>query len=292
MPFHVQDIIRAYVTQDHSSILMKPPTLAPSLEIKLPLQTEGQREKTSLELQTEESGEKGSLQASTPVPDVNSEEEDDDDWDAFQSFPASRNEAASDSKMESAAEESTLAENFTAGFDNKDDDFQIDSASESFNNVKDVSDEDNEETKKEKMLSDELTDTNKVGRLHHSGTNCEMREDSASQSCNQVKESIDEGQEEISKEVITDALDNANESQDLADLGPAKDDGDLGVNLGEDQQQSNAEHVNVNETQASSHEISGFESHGKVDDKTDGRDHQESSRPLHLPKSPDEPHRE
>lgn len=309
----LQGIIRASVTQDHSSIQMKPPT--PSLEIKLPMQTEGQREKASLQVQTEESREKVSPQPSTPVhSDVNSEEEDEDDWDAFQSFPASTNAAASDSKVEIVAEEYTPAENsLVSNFDTKDDDFQKYTASESFDSVKEAVAEDNEETRKEEMISDNLGDTNEVEKIHDSGTNHQTQEYSASQSCNQVKERMGEGHGETSIEVISDTLGGTNEieehhhhqeggamstqenkGQALADLGPTKDSGELrAVNLVEDQQWSNDSHVNINEIQASSdplsHErISDSESYGEADGKTDSEEHQESGKPSGLQKGQDE----
>lgn len=57
-------------------------SLPPSLVIKLPSQTEENKEKIS-----------SPLAAPKESDDITEEEEEDDDWDAFQSFPASRNEA-------------------------------------------------------------------------------------------------------------------------------------------------------------------------------------------------------
>ena len=174
---------------------MKPAT--PTLEIKLPMQTEGQREKASLQLQTKESREKESVQPSIPVhSDVSSEEEDEDDWDAFQSFPASINPAASDSKVEILAEEHTLVENsLGSDINTKDYDFQEHSASESSDKMKEIVAEDNKETRKEEMISANLDDANEDEKIQDSGSNNETQEYTTSQSYDQVKQRIDEGEE-------------------------------------------------------------------------------------------------
>lgn len=290
--FFSQLIIRASVTQDHSSIQMKPPI--PTLEIKLPMQTEGQREK-------------GSEQPSIPLqPDVSSEEEeeDEDDWDTFQSFSSSINLAASDSKVESVAEEPTLTKN-SLGSDINTTDYHSEkhSASESSDKMKEIVAEDNKETRKEEMIFANLDETNEVEKI---GSSDKSQEYSTSQSCNPVKERTSEGHGETSKEVISDTLGDANEMEELhhnhqdieeavstqeneghalADLGPAKDTGELrAVNLAEDQQQSYDSHDDINEIQDSSSEpsshegISNSESHGEADDRTDSEKHQESGK--------------
>ncbi|KAL0332487.1 UNVERIFIED_CONTAM: protein SWEETIE [Sesamum calycinum] len=73
----LQDIIRASVNQDKDPKPLSSP--GPPLVIKLPSQTE-------------QSGEKNSLPLDPPEESNNSNSEEEDDWDTFQSFPASGSE--------------------------------------------------------------------------------------------------------------------------------------------------------------------------------------------------------
>lgn len=95
-----QGVIRASVTQDHHATETKP--LAPLLEIKLPVPTAGIGGKHS-----------PSLASTVHLDNSGTEEdgEDDDDWDAFQSFPASTSAAGKKPKLESPAKELGLVEN-------------------------------------------------------------------------------------------------------------------------------------------------------------------------------------
>ncbi|XP_056162820.1 protein SWEETIE isoform X2 [Syzygium oleosum] len=94
----LQDIVRASVAQDHNAMQTK--SVTPSLEIKLPASAEGIKEKDS--------------PASTKSHSLDStveEHEEEDDWDTFQSFPASSSAAATDPQIGSTPEEGDIIEN-------------------------------------------------------------------------------------------------------------------------------------------------------------------------------------
>ncbi|MBA0847683.1 hypothetical protein Goshw_021366 [Gossypium schwendimanii] len=91
----LQGVIRASVTLDHSVGETK--SVAPPLEIKLPVPLEMRREDNALPSATQvklkqRSEERYSSPLATPIgtnnDDMEEDEEDEDDWDAFQSFPA------------------------------------------------------------------------------------------------------------------------------------------------------------------------------------------------------------
>ncbi|GLT41167.1 hypothetical protein SLA2020_152510 [Shorea laevis] len=142
----LQDVIRASVTQDHSSPQMKP--MASPLEIKLPVPTEGRREKDSqtsaIETQPkEESEEQGLPLSAAPLKsnddsmkEDEADDDDDDDWDTFQSFPASGNTDGVDSKVEDVTH---LDKNISA-LEIGTDDFQDFSSSQPLNNAKEITD--------------------------------------------------------------------------------------------------------------------------------------------------------
>ncbi|XP_039034805.1 protein SWEETIE isoform X2 [Hibiscus syriacus] len=89
----LQGVIRASVTPDHSVAETK--YVAQPLEIKLPVPVEGRREDNALSSATS---------MGTTDDDM---EEDEDDWDAFQSFPASNPAAAeTDSAVKNTVKES------------------------------------------------------------------------------------------------------------------------------------------------------------------------------------------
>ncbi|XP_057950084.1 protein SWEETIE isoform X2 [Malania oleifera] len=115
----LQGIIRTSVTLDHNATQMKP--TAPSLAIKLPVQTEGSRERIP------------SPSTATPHSDKNSTEE--DDWDAFQSFPASTNVAATNSEVESVAEPPMAENSPIPNFNTENDEFQQYRSSPPINNI-------------------------------------------------------------------------------------------------------------------------------------------------------------
>ncbi|XWS75451.1 hypothetical protein CRYUN_Cryun01aG0089000 [Craigia yunnanensis] len=103
----LQGVIRASVTQDHSVAQMK--SMAPALEIKLPVPLEGRREDNAVSSATQvklkqKSEERDLSPSAIPIStnndDMEEGEEDEDDWDTFQSFPASKNTAESDSVVE------------------------------------------------------------------------------------------------------------------------------------------------------------------------------------------------
>ncbi|KAJ1391410.1 Armadillo-type fold [Sesbania bispinosa] len=93
-PLHrqqLQGIIRASVTHDKNQTELK----VPVLDIKIPKQSGGSEEEHS------------APSAAVMQTDENNKEEDEvseDDWDAFQSFPVSKNEDGDESKTEYAAE--------------------------------------------------------------------------------------------------------------------------------------------------------------------------------------------
>nr|KJB08412.1 hypothetical protein B456_001G080600 [Gossypium raimondii] len=91
----LRGVIRASVTLNHSVGEMK--SVAPPLEIKLPVPLEMRREDNALPSATQvklkqQSEERWSSPLATPIgtnhDDMEEDEEDEDDWDAFQSFPA------------------------------------------------------------------------------------------------------------------------------------------------------------------------------------------------------------
>ncbi|KAB1211181.1 HEAT repeat-containing protein 5A [Morella rubra] len=102
-PMHrqkLQGVILDSVSQDHNASQMRP--LAPLLEVKLSVPTEGTEEKHSPVL------------ATTVPSDKNGTEEDgedEDDWDSFQSFPASTNAAGNESGAVSSAKDPGSVEN-------------------------------------------------------------------------------------------------------------------------------------------------------------------------------------
>ena len=86
----MQGVIRASVTHDQNSMELK----VPVLDIKIPKPSVGNEEKHS------------ALSAAIVIEENNEEEDEvsEDDWDAFQSFPVSKNEDGDEPKTEDAAE--------------------------------------------------------------------------------------------------------------------------------------------------------------------------------------------
>lgn len=110
----LQDIIRASVSQDSSTL--KPKSLVPPMDIKLPAPVVATPEKVTssaplvVKAETLSTVPTSLNQASTVesgTDEENDDEDDDDDWDTFQSFPASTNPEGSGSKTESVTEEET-----------------------------------------------------------------------------------------------------------------------------------------------------------------------------------------
>jgi hypothetical protein len=140
-PLCFQGVIRASVTQDHNATQMKP--LAPLLEIKLPVPADGSGEKQSPQLATTIHSDKN----------IGEEDgEDEDDWDAFQSFPASTSAAVNESQVESVAKEPGLVENPSLlEINARSDDFQ----DQPLNNVEEINNADHQEAG-EDVISDTL----------------------------------------------------------------------------------------------------------------------------------------
>ncbi|KAJ0256093.1 hypothetical protein HA466_0091030 [Hirschfeldia incana] len=112
----LQDIIRASVSQDSSSL--KPKSLVPPMDIKLPAPVVATPEKITSSaavvkaeiLSTVPTSLNQASTVETGTDEENDDEDDDDDdddWDTFQSFPASTNLEGSGSKTESVTEEET-----------------------------------------------------------------------------------------------------------------------------------------------------------------------------------------
>ncbi|KAK6150978.1 hypothetical protein DH2020_015910 [Rehmannia glutinosa] len=120
----LQDIIRASVTQDKNPKPM--PSSGPPLLIKLPTQTDQNAEKHSIPLDPpKESNDSSGV-----------EEEEEDDWDTFQSFPASGNETAPDPEKPSSISD----------YNNRNSEYEGYSASPSLSNKESPSIEDHELT--------------------------------------------------------------------------------------------------------------------------------------------------
>ncbi|PIA63576.1 hypothetical protein AQUCO_00201132v1 [Aquilegia coerulea] len=138
----LQDIIRASVTVDNSTLIK--PTASP-LIIKIPMPNEQSKKNDS--------------QVDTPVsskmhPDEGSLDEEEEDWDAFQSFPATANAPITNSEVEGIAVELNPVENVSilvCDLDN-DDGFQKFSSSQTLEDVKDVSDAQHLEGSGDKMI--------------------------------------------------------------------------------------------------------------------------------------------
>ncbi|KAF8023726.1 hypothetical protein BT93_F1038 [Corymbia citriodora subsp. variegata] len=96
----LQDILRASVAQDHNAVQTK--SVTPSLEIKLPASAEGIKEKDS----AASSSKSHSLDST-----VEENDEEEDDWDTFQSFPASSSATATDPRIKNTPEEGDIIEN-------------------------------------------------------------------------------------------------------------------------------------------------------------------------------------
>lgn len=113
-----------------------------SLEIKLPVPKDSQTSSTST-LPIEGSRQKSST-PSSPVHfdqvSMEDDQEDEDDWDAFQSFPASTDAAGTVSKAESAAQEPDLVEKSIS-----ESEFQDFSTSKPVNNEGDMSSAEHQE---------------------------------------------------------------------------------------------------------------------------------------------------
>uniref|UniRef100_A0A2P2MKT4 HEAT repeat-containing protein 5B isoform X2 n=1 Tax=Rhizophora mucronata TaxID=61149 RepID=A0A2P2MKT4_RHIMU len=106
----LQSVIRASVAQDHSAMQMK--STIP-LEIKIPVLKASQPSASSI-LPMEEGKDKNTQQSASSAPldqdVIEDDQEEEDDWDAFQSFPATTKAAGTKLEGESAAEEHSLAE--------------------------------------------------------------------------------------------------------------------------------------------------------------------------------------
>ncbi|XP_044468488.1 protein SWEETIE isoform X3 [Mangifera indica] len=117
----LQGVLRASVAHDQNAPQTKP--VAPSLEIKLPGPAGGKLEKptspsaTIIQL-TEVTKERDLPPTATSMgtneDSVGESEEEDDDWDAFQSFPASTTAGETDTKVEMMEEEPDRAEDSSA----------------------------------------------------------------------------------------------------------------------------------------------------------------------------------
>lgn len=172
-----QEVIRSSVTQDHSSSQTKP--VAPSLEIKLPIPTSGKIERdsplsTTPMQKTEVSRERDLLATAASihsnVENIDESEDDEEDWDAFQSFTASTTAAKIDTKVESTAEGPDLVEDSSAHeSSNKKDDFD---PSQPLGIVK-VSNEaeDPEKTGEQNLVSDSGGETKDMKVVHEFQTN-------------------------------------------------------------------------------------------------------------------------
>ncbi|XP_073155187.1 protein SWEETIE isoform X2 [Henckelia pumila] len=105
----LQDIIRASVMQDH---IPKPAeSSGPPLVIKLPSQTEQNETNSSLQLAPPKD--------STEESDSNSAAEEDDDWDTFQSFPASRTGTAPTEERGATCSDSSIGGSTSPSCGNK-----------------------------------------------------------------------------------------------------------------------------------------------------------------------------
>lgn len=96
----LQDIVRASVAQDHNAMQTK--SVTPSLEIKLPASAEGVKEKDSAASSTKSH----SLDST-----VEENDEEEEDWDTFQSFPASSSATATNPQIGSTPKEGDVIEN-------------------------------------------------------------------------------------------------------------------------------------------------------------------------------------
>lgn len=129
-----QGVIRASVTQDQNATPLKPTT--PSLGIQLPVPTVGGKEQNYTQPATVvHSDDDGMVE--------DDEGEDEDDWDNFQSFPATANAAGSDPNEESVVVEPDQVENSSVTkTDVGSDSFQERSVSQPSDNVNEISDTD------------------------------------------------------------------------------------------------------------------------------------------------------
>lgn len=134
------------MTQEHNATQMKPTT--PSLEIKLPVQTEASKEKPPPPSAT-------TTRSISDDQRIEEEEEDEDDWEAFQSFPATTNAAESESEVESKMEEPDLGETVSVLEVNIGSDYNDgDSILEPLHNVKVVNETGHQEAGEGEVISD------------------------------------------------------------------------------------------------------------------------------------------
>lgn len=163
-----QVVLRASVTQDHNPLQMKP--VAPSLEIKLPAPAGGKIERDSLPSATqieqpEVSREREILATAASVHSdedkigERDDEDEDDDWDAFQSFPASTGAAETDSKVGIMADRPDLVEDSSASESRtRKVNFQESDPSQPLDIVNESNEAEDPETSEQNLVSDSADD--------------------------------------------------------------------------------------------------------------------------------------
>lgn len=163
-----QVVLRASVTQDHNPLQMKP--VAPSLEIKLPAPAGGKIERDSLPSATqieqpEVSREREILATAASVHSdedkigERDDEDEDDDWDAFQSFPASTGAAETDSKVGIMADRPDLVEDSSASESRtRKVNFQESDPSQPLDIVNESNEAEDPETGEQNLVSDSADD--------------------------------------------------------------------------------------------------------------------------------------
>ncbi|KAL9427618.1 hypothetical protein AB3S75_029744 [Citrus x aurantiifolia] len=164
----LQVVLRASVTQDHNPLQMKP--VAPSLEIKLPAPAGGQIERDSLPsaTQVEQPEVRREREILATAASVHSDEDkigerddedEDDDWDAFQSFPASTGAAETDSKVGIMADRPDLVEDSSASESRtRKVNFQESNPSQPLDIVNESNEAEDPETGEQNLVSDSADD--------------------------------------------------------------------------------------------------------------------------------------
>lgn len=250
-----QGVILDSVSQDHNASQMRP--LAPLLEVKLSVPTEGTEEKHSPVL------------ATTVPSDKNGTEEDgedEDDWDSFQSFPASTNAAGNESGAVSSAkdpgsvENSSILEIGTGSGDSKE--YSI---SKSLNNAE------HPEAGEEEVIADSPgsqvspqcdAPSNRIG-MHEIHTSNQPFHDQ-----------LQEKEEEVVQNQGKEAISCQENEQILTDRQPVEvAEGSVGVNVAEDHEVSkDIPDTKLDQTLSGSlplQELSG-ETHGQGNRRTEG----------------------
>ncbi|KAJ0042851.1 hypothetical protein Pint_18792 [Pistacia integerrima] len=230
----LQGVLRASVAQDQNTPQIKP--VAPSLEIKLPGPAGGKLEKpapppATIRQPTEVSRERDLPPTTTSISSnedsIGESEEEDDDWDAFQSFPASTTAAGTDSKVENTLEEPDQAEDSSAlEFSTGKDDSLEPNTFLPLNDVEKSDDAENPEAVEQDLVTDRPGDGNDMEVVDDIQTRTRPSDDQHQEIEKEtvpIVESEDEAIKSQDKEKMATDLQLAEEVKESVEANPVED---------------------------------------------------------------------